>query len=380
MSTYTPSFTDLFNAGQARVQQASLSAANPITDFADGSASDLLIGAAAAMGELVIHKLVEDHRRLFFDTAAAIPDGADLDKLAYDRLRISRDPATSASATITLTRPNTSAGSGVVPSGTSFTSVKDPTTGISVTFSLQADVGFSGTDLTKTGLVVATSSGVSGNVGAGKITQIQGSLFDSSLTVSNAQAAAGGNDKETNDQLLARCHSWGAAQRRGTLTAIEYGALTIPAVRRATAVEQGRQVMLYVGDDQGNSNTAMTDSVKAIIDQWRAGGVAVIVAGTVIDDIAVTLQCVWQAGTSTAAARSAIAAAIAAEASSKRYGAGDVIYRSVIAQIALDLGRSLGLLDVQVLLGVSPAAPSAQDLQLGLAHVPRSDVTLINFA
>lgn len=378
----TPSFQQLFDAGVSRAKQASLDAGLPITDFSEGSGADLALGAAAAMGELLVHKMTTDFRRFFFQTSKK----ADLDTLAYDRLRLTRAAATAAVVPVTLARPSSAAGAGTVPAGAVFATAQDPATGERITFTLDQAVGFGATDLSATGTATCTITGTKGQIAAAALTTIETSLFDGSITVTNPERSAGGNPEESDEALLVRCYTFATAQAKGTLGAIEFGAKTIPGVQRATALEElvaGLEtgiIDLYIGDSQGYSNSALVAAVAAIMDDWRAGGATVNTIGMIVDQIAVVLTCTWEPGAATDANKAAVVEAVINEINSTAYQAGDTIYRPVLQQVALDAGRPLGLINAVATMAISPASPSAQDLTLTAGHVPKADTSLVRTA
>jgi hypothetical protein len=73
--------------------------------------------------------------------------------------------------------------------------------------------------------------------------------------------------------------------RRGTLSAIVQGALSVDGVASAQAIEAlntsgqpARVVNLYVADANGIANQALGATVQAALDDYRAAGITVLVA------------------------------------------------------------------------------------------------------
>ena len=81
-----------------------------------------------------------------------------------------------------------------------------------------------------------------------------------------AAAAAGGANRETDDELVQRVRAKPLSYRRGTLAALEYGALTVAGVANAVATEDSTGlVTIYVADASGSSNGTMTTNVTTSV-------------------------------------------------------------------------------------------------------------------
>lgn len=86
---------------------------------------------------------------------------------------------------------------------------------------------------------------------------------------------AGGADRESDDVLRARLQQLDplAQRQRGTRAAILGGALRVPGVRYATAVETlDGMVGLWVGDESGRLSSAMQIAIDKELLQWRCYG------------------------------------------------------------------------------------------------------------
>ena len=97
--------------------------------------------------------------------------------------------------------------------------------------------------------------------------------------------------------LRERVRAFWLAARRGTLGAIEFGALTVPGVVSASAVESidasvrpARIVTLYVADGSGVSNEALAARVREVLFEWRAAGIFVLVSSSVPSIVPVVLR------------------------------------------------------------------------------------------
>jgi hypothetical protein len=109
------------------------------------------------------------------------------------------------------------------------------------------------------------------------------------------------------DKWRERLRQFWASVRRGTLGAIQYGALLVPGIVSAQAVEvttQGgtpaRLVMLYISDSSGVASEAMAEAVRAALLDYRAAGIQVIVATSIPQIVAVQLKLAFQSGVDSA--------------------------------------------------------------------------------
>jgi uncharacterized phage protein gp47/JayE len=137
------------------------------------------------------------------------------------------------------------------------------------------------------------------------------------LSVTNPLATAGADDAESDDSLRARARAFFTTARRGTIAAIEQGALAVPGVRTAKVFEvldplgrQARIVQLVISDAFAASlvgtspvpgsyaaqSQAFASTVFAALSDVRAAGifVDVIVAQVVL--LPITLSLAFTAG------------------------------------------------------------------------------------
>ena len=183
---------------------------------------------------------------------------------------------------------------------------------------------------------VADQAGPVGNVPAGAVNNTV-SAFPVAVTVTNVEPAAGGRDRETDTQLRERARDFFTTARRGTRSAIEFGALQVPRVVQATAQEliqtanghPALRVALYVADADGQANAALGAEVARSLDEYRALGVPVIAVPAVPQYVLITVQGVqYAAGADTeqvlASATNALLALV------NNLAPGATLYRSAI--------------------------------------------------
>ena len=229
--------------------------------------------------------------------------GEALDRWVFDRYQITRKEATNAVVTLAVQRGGTDGFT--IPAGSTFGTI----TGIN--FITVNDLAF-GNGVTGPLFVLATAdrTGPEGNVAIGTITQVLSTVEDPTTTVTNEEPAAGGNPRETDDELRARAREFFVTARRGTRSAIEFGATVLARVDQANAIEvftpfeglsiPGYRVLLNISDSEGQANFALADEVQRSLTEYRALGVPVSVIPAIpqyVDIVANGLQ--FEAGANT---------------------------------------------------------------------------------
>ena len=143
----------------------------------------------------------------------------------------------------------------------------------------------------------AILAGTDGNVQAGKVTQIETALTDSSVTVTNASGFAGGGAAETDAEYRETIRDLIRRIRGATKQAIESAAKTVAGVVTATAIEVEKAVIefdialddilsgaeyfripfarLYIADSNGTASGALIQDVYDALEDVRALGVRV---------------------------------------------------------------------------------------------------------
>ncbi len=274
-----------------------------------GSDANLFVGTQSVVVSAVIRQLAYRTNALLLTGAT----GQDLDRLAYDRYQLARKAASAALGAVLVTRPTAAAGAGTVPVGATVQS------GNGVQYTLTTPATFGSLALSATANVRAAQAGKATQVGANQLTQFtnRAGMFDPSLLVNNPLATAGGEDVEDDDTFRIRLLTFWTSARRGTLGAIEFGAKTVPGVVSASAVEvitaggmPARVVQLYVADSSGVASAALAQQVAVALNEFRAGGIAVIISTSIPQLVAVTLQLTFLAGTDTVTVSGNVQAAV----------------------------------------------------------------------
>lgn len=277
-----PNRNELFQVGRRSITiSADRRRINPATVDVAGSDLNLLIGAGSLMGETIVARLASCLAGLFIDTSF----NDKLDRLAFDRFGLTRKSAAPATVDLTFTRPLPGVPTpGVYPAGSL---VQTPQ---GTQFSLDADVVFGNfTTTVSSARATATVAGTSANVASNIITQFSTPPFDPTLTITNPQGAAGGAESENDTEFKGRIRDFFPSVRRGVLSALSFGARTVPGVSVATAIELTNTfgpdivpaaiVQLIIADANGGASPGLIQRVKDALLDYRALGIPVFVIG-----------------------------------------------------------------------------------------------------
>jgi len=322
-----PTFSDLFDVFAEEIQARGETKPvgqrfSPSEIYTPGSDINLIGAGAAAMAEDVIRTLGEELLALTLDGA----ENEELDRWGGDRYSttVPRKAATPAVGTVQFTRPTTAAGAVVQPSG----SIVRTSGGVRV--ETLAAASFGAGSLGPVNVPArAVEAGTAGNVDENTITAFVSAKTDPALLVTNPDVFAGGDDTETDERFKARLRAFFAAARRGVLAAIEFGALTVPGLRQAAAVElvslplgvPNGLVRIYVADAQGRANADLVALVETALLDFRGAGIVADVLAAVPYYQAIELDLDFATGVDTVAAFDAVAATIVARVNALAPGA-----------------------------------------------------------
>lgn len=246
----------------------------------DGSDANIVMASASGMADEATRQLALRVGALFLDGAR----GIDLDRLVADRWSptIVRKEATPAIGEVVFSRVSGPLAAISIPASTRLR------TATGIEFVTTAAVTFAAASTGPvTAPVRAVLAGANGNVGIATVTALVTNGIDAGLVVTNPAVMAGGDSRETDGRLRERARSFWLAARRGTLAAIEFGALTVAGVRQASAIELTNElgepdghVQLYIADALGQANAALVNAVRAALVEYRAAGVVVEIIGS----------------------------------------------------------------------------------------------------
>ncbi len=259
-----------------------------------GSDINLFVGSNMVVAAELVYQLAAAVAKLLIDGA----DGEDLDRLVWDRYQMIRKGASPALGVVEFSRYTTTAGAGAVAVGTRLQN----DTGVEFVTTTLAS--FAATSLSATANVRSVQAGKLNQSAADTIVSIPdpGPLWDKTLMVTNPDATAYAADQETDEAFRARAKNFWTTARRGTLKAIEQGAIDTAGVASASAVEEltasvqpARVVQLYVADEDGSSGAGLVIDLN----EYRAAGIQVITVLSMTQLVDVQLHLTFQAGKDT---------------------------------------------------------------------------------
>jgi uncharacterized phage protein gp47/JayE len=362
MTAPAPSLDELYNDAKAEAVLR-----RPDLTYNEGDISDMITAAIAAVGDRLVGYYADLTRATFVDGAR----GADLTKLASDHWNLTRFPAVQAIGSVTFTRTST-VGVATVPAGTVVATERD-SLGVTVEYTTDDLLSLGGGVASGSVDVTAVVGGLAGNVQASQIVRIPTVIAGGfTWSVTNAAAIIGGAEEESDDELRERIRTYTTTIRRGTLSALEYGAKQVPQVKQATAVEDSSgNVVVYVTDADGSSNAAMVSDVLDELEEWRAAGANVTVSGGSLYELnPIEITLTVRSGVDTAAIAADVKAAIVARVA--RLCIGETCSRSIIQQAALNVDTD----NITACTVVLPAA----DVEPTASQIIRTDDSYITVA
>lgn len=305
----------LFQIGRAEALTRN-SALSAETLDTEGMPDNTFLRAVAEMGFAVVAQAESQFAALFVETAA----GDDLSRLASDRFGLERQGATTAVVTLTITRDAGATGALTVAAGT------EVRTSDGVTFRLDSAAVWASGVLTALNVdATCTVGGTVGNVDAATLTTWSAGEPEADLVVTNAAAATGGNEAETDAELRGRVRASFIAAIGGTSEALERGALDVAKVRRVSLFENtngGGQpsgtVRMAVADVEGAANAALATDVSTGLEDRRALGIVVEVDAATVVEETVTGTATFEPGRATSATIESIKRAIESRAQQLR--------------------------------------------------------------
>lgn len=275
----------------------------------DGSDANIHGFATAVIGEEVIGQLAGVEEGVWLDSCF----GAKLDRWAWDRYGMLRKQAAPSFVFLDFSTTAAAPTAFTIPAGT-----RCATAG-GQEFLTVATVPFPFAGIGPVqALARSTLAGIDQNVGTGTIANLTSSVASAptDLRVTNSASAAGGANVESDDDFKSRIRRFWVAARRGTKGAVETGALAVPGVVRAVAIEAlqsfgypTRAVTLAISDGftdalvrQGVSvpaydtrSQAFAGVVASQLDEFRACGIPVKVIVAQVRLISVVLRLRFQA-------------------------------------------------------------------------------------
>lgn len=270
--------------------------------FTEGTDINIILASASAMADEVTRNLALRCGALFLDSA----EGVDLDRLVNDRFgsAVERKQPAPALAVLQFQRPNPAGPAIILPIASKIRTIRGTEFATTQVLSIPA-----GSTAPVDIIAQAVVTGTAGNVAAGTLTEFVLAPPDTDLVVTNPDPATGGADVESDASLRERARDFFRTARRGTLAAIEFGALTVAGVKTATALELVDAlgdpigvVQLFIADANGQANAPLATAVRLALEEFRAAGIVVDVFGATPRFEDITFRLRFEPGIDTAAA------------------------------------------------------------------------------
>jgi uncharacterized phage protein gp47/JayE len=303
-----PSRLDLYALGRDYLTQRAKKIDPQVVDV-EGSDANIFVGSTSVLGDAIVKQLGYSVNRLLLDGA----QDEDLDRYAFDRYNLFRKGASPAVGQERIFRPTALAGAGTVPIGTKLI------TNSGIDYITTSVAAFGASDLSTLANVRAVQAGKVTQVGANTIRRFAkpGDLFDKTLQCNNDVTTAGGEDAENDDTFRNRIRDFWNTARRGVLAAIAFGALSVPGVVSAVAIEAlttgaqpARVVNLYIADSSGVANDQLAQLVRVALDDFRAAGIAVLISTSIPFILDLSLLLSFQANVDTVTLSDNVRAAV----------------------------------------------------------------------
>lgn len=359
-----PSFDELHDLGKAEIQLK-----RPRLGVRVGDVADMLISAAAAMADRLIGWFSERISATFLDGAK----DDDLTRLAADHWGIARRAATKSATVIVFNRAGANATIQTIAAGTVVATARD-SRGVEVRYiTLNAAQWAASTNGVRNVNVEAEVAGIAGNLSAiNLITRLISSPpAGGTYTIVSSGQPAGGAEQENDADLRDRVRRYPSTLRRGTLYALEYGAISTPGagVAKANAIQSETGIVtVYVSDASGASSGGtrevdpdlyddglMTTRVAIELLNWACAGSLVQVVGGAVQTVNISIVIVVRIGVDVPQLISDIEDAI--EARVNRLNIGDTLYKSDIINSAKAVDPD-NIVDIIVLNPATDTAPS----------------------
>ncbi len=362
-----PTRLDLYALGRNYVLQTARKI-DPGQVDVEGTNVNIYVGSMSVVADACIKQLGFSVARLTLDGS----DGDDLDRYAYDRYTITRKGASPAVGTVRIFRAAITVGAGSVPIGTKFT------TAAGIEYITTTIASFGVGDFESSAEVRAVQAGKDTQVGKNTITAFAqpGLLFDKTLQVNNDGTTAGGEDAEDDDVFRNRIRDFWNNARKGILSAIVQGAMVVPGVVSAVAIEAlgadnqpARVVNLYIADSTGVASNALATLVRNSLDEYRAAGITVIIVTSLPFIVDIVLAPRYRANVDTVNLSDALRRAFVGFINS--LPVNGTLYRSALGAI-LERFKEDGLItdDTTIVSPVGDLVPAVgQTLRTTLANV-----------
>ncbi len=225
--------------------------------------------------------------------------------MILDRTNNALPRKNSAASLVTLTFNRTD----ITPGATEYEVGRKVRTENGIEFTLLTAMTMSASATFGAATAQAAAAGRAGNVTENTIVSFVGPKPQGDMTVTNSTVAAGGSERETDKEYVARARDFFRSVRRGTLGAIEFGSLQVTGVSRVNVIEEtdesgdpNGRVTAYIADSEGRSNDLLLNKVRVALLEFRCLGIPVNLFSGVVQLVSINYDVAFDASIDTAAA------------------------------------------------------------------------------
>lgn len=236
-----------------------LTRTHKVNDFTDGSVIKTLYEAVATEIEMFYYLTIENIKGGVWNSI-------------HEAFDFGRKPELKAYGTVLITFSAPLNNAFIIPKGVKFSSSNsyyDQVYETLTEYMVQAGSSYARVK------VVCTQGGTYGNIPNNVIDTVN--HLSNVVAVDNPEAFTTGQDEESNAEVRVRFRQYIQALQRGTVQAVEYGAMTVPEITGAYVDESPGYVRLYVHDANGDLSSDLREEVEKEIEYWRPVGIPVVV-------------------------------------------------------------------------------------------------------
>lgn len=258
-----------------------------ITDFNVGSAVRTILEGVAAIAEELWFSLRFYTYKFFISTSS----GEWLDRRLGDFGMI-RKQGSAAFGELIIGRDTPTQIGILIPSGTIFQN----DTG-EIRYSTKSDVRINIGETTVIVQVEAIDVGTAYNLAAGTILK-QSGIAITGIEWAKIKLMGGGEDIEDDESFKAKVPDYFDSLGRGIENAIKYAALNVTGVKSVTLKENHPSkgwFTIYIDDGSGTANQTLLQTVRAVLEDYRAFTILYIVDTAKLKELTVTLTLVFTA-------------------------------------------------------------------------------------
>lgn len=258
-----------------------------LTDFNAGSAVRTILEAVAAVAEEIWFNLQFYTYKFFLSTSS----GEWLDKRLND-FGMTRKAGSAAYGELTIGRDTPTQIGIVIPAGTVFQS----DTGAlryATTVEARINIGDSSVDVQ----IAAADTGAEYNLAAGTVLK-QSGIAITGIEWAKIKSLGGGADIEDDESFKNRVPDYFDSLGRGTENALKYASLNVTGVKSVTLkgnYPSKGWFTIYIDDGSGVANETLLQSVRAVLEDYRAFTVMFVVDTAKIRHVAANIKLTYTA-------------------------------------------------------------------------------------